>query len=191
MHKKSEEIAFTAGTVCSLSWNESSLSHVSVWQIHDKTFFFSIKLIRLVNLMRSCKILYPSSNQSKLFIIPYKMHLVCTWKICKVMYIDDRLMWRTSKNWGLWSALSFNATRAHSRLIPLAACGDLGKPDLAGHNNKVWGRVGTRCTQGHVGRRATPVPRTGERQVWEKIGKQQETLNSSLIQLIACFFTET
>ena len=25
------------------------------------------------------------------------MHLVCTWKICKVLYIDDWLMWRTSK----------------------------------------------------------------------------------------------
>ena len=52
--------------------------------------------------------------------------------------------------------------------LPLAACGDLGKPDLAGHNNNFWGRVGDRCSQGHVGRRATPALRTGERQVWEK-----------------------
>ena len=54
-----------------------------------------------------------------------------------------------AKNWGWWSSLSFNAARAHCRppasseagWLSLAACGDLGKPDLAGHNNKGWGRV--------------------------------------------------
>ena len=50
-------------------------------------------------------------------------------------------------NWGLWSSLSFNATRAHSHppasseacWLPLAACGDLDKPDLAGHVEAGWG----------------------------------------------------
>ena len=96
------------------------------------------------------------------------MHLVCTWKICKVMYIDDKLMWRTSKNWGLWSSLSFNATRAHSR--PSAGCPSprvatwvsLTLPATITKFEAGWG---TRCTQSHVGRRATPVPRTGEKQV--------------------------
>ena len=95
----------------------------------------------------------------------FVFHVRCTWyvleeyvKLC--VWMIDLCGWQ-AKKWGLWNCLSFNATCAHSRSpasseagwLPLAACGHLGKPVLASHNNKgpqitrfmgpTWGPPGT------------------------------------------------
>ena len=94
LHKKSEEIAFTAGTVCSLSLNESSLSDI----FQHGRYMINIYVSSIQFVLLSCGVAYfrvhlqfKSSN--------FVLHIRCTGyvlekyvKLCTEM-ID---LWRTT-----------------------------------------------------------------------------------------------